>query len=85
MTTRERQKERKEEAAPVEKTKPTMVDLLAFSRRLNALSQAARECGQFVLDLNYDRDTVATILRGQIDFVMLQLEGRPDTQGATPP
>ena len=82
MTTRERQKERKEEAAPVG---PTMVDLLAFSQRLNALSQAARECGQFVLDLNYDRDTVATILRGQIDFVMLQLEGRPDTQGATPP
>lgn len=76
MTTRERQEKRKED---------TMVDLLAFSRRLNALSQAARECGQFVLDLNYDRDTVATILRGQIDAVMLRLEGRPDTQGATPP
>ena len=81
MTTRERQEKRKE-AAPVG---PTMVDLLAFSRRLLALSQAARECGQFVLDLNYDRDTVATILRGQIDAVILQLEGRPDTQGATPP
>ena len=82
MTTRERQEKRKEEAAPV---RPTVVDLLAFGRRLLALSQAARECGQFLLDSNYDRDTVATILRGQIDFVMLQLEGRPDTQGATPP
>jgi hypothetical protein len=67
---------------------PTMVDLLDFSRRLNALSQAALECGQFLLDSNYDRDNVATILRGQIDAVILQLEGRPDTlppAGATPP
>ena len=65
-----------------------MVDLLDFSRRLNALSQAALECGKFLLDSNCDRDDVATILRGQIDAVILQLEGRPDTlppAGATPP